>query len=99
MREAIISYRNLVEILIHEKDNSFNADAVGKRLSEEFKPSLNLFAKLSPSPSSNWAVAGSIPSFSVRPASRPAGRPTLRNSTFQAENDLDLKGKVVSLNG
>ena len=39
-----------------------------------------LFAKLSPSPSSNWAVAGSSPSFSGRPASRP----TLRNSTFQA---------------
>ena len=33
-------------------------------------------AKLSPSPSSNWAVAGSIVSFSVRPASRPAGRPS-----------------------
>ena len=56
-------------------------------------------AKLSPSPSSNWAVAGSIPSFSVQPAGRQASRPTLRNSTFQAENDLDLKGKVVSLNG
>ena len=50
-----------------------------------------LFAKLSPSPSSNWAVAGSSPSFS--------GRPTLRNSTFQAQNDLHLKGIVVSLNG
>ena len=37
-------------------------------------------AKLSPSPSSNWAVAGSIPSFSVRPAGCPAsqqaGRPS-----------------------
>ena len=44
MREAIISYRNVVEILVHEKDNSFTADAVGKRLSEEFKPSLNLFS-------------------------------------------------------
>ena len=33
------------------------------------------------------------------PACKPTSRPTLRNSTFQAENDLDLKGKVVSLNG
>ncbi len=41
-----------------------------------------LFAKLSPSPSSNWAVAGSIPIF--QPAGKPAVRPTLRNSTFQA---------------
>ena len=34
-----------------------------------------VFAKLSPSPSSNWAVAGSIPSFSVRQATG--------NNTFQ----------------
>ena len=43
---------------------------------------LFIFAKLSPSPSSNWAVAGFIPSFSVRQASRPAGRPPIQNSTF-----------------
>ena len=35
----------------------------------------------------------------AQPAGGPASRPTLWNSTFQAENDLDLKGKVVSLNG
>ena len=33
---------------------------------------IEVFAKLSPSPSSNWAVAGSIPSFSVRPSGRPS---------------------------
>lgn len=43
----------------------------------------------------NWALAGSIPSFSVHPA----GRPTLRNSIFQADYGLDLKSKVVYLNG
>ena len=32
-----------------------------------------IFAKLSPSPGSNWAEAGSIPSFSGRPAGRPSG--------------------------
>ena len=57
-----------------------------------------LFAKLSPSPSSNCAVAGSIPSFSVRPAVRQAGWPTLLNSTFQAKCGLDLKSKVVYIN-
>ena len=46
-------------------------------------------AKLSPSPSSNWAEAGSIHSFS---------HPAIRNSTFQAYYDLDLKSKVVYLN-
>ena len=62
--------------------------------------SFSLIAKLSPSLSSNWAVAGSNPSFSDRPADRPAaGRPTIRNSTFQASYDLNLKSKVVNLNG
>ena len=55
-------------------------------------------AKLSPSPSSNWAEAGSIVSFSVRQAGRPAGQQAIRNSTFQAKYGLDLKSKVVYLN-
>ena len=33
---------------------------------------IEVFAKLSPSPSSNWAVAGSIASFSVQPANHPS---------------------------
>ena len=56
-------------------------------------------AKLSPSPSSNWAVAGSIPSFSDLPTGLPTDPPTIQNSTFQASYGLNSKSKVVDFKG
>ena len=44
------------------------------------KSKWRFFAKLSPRPSSDWAVAGSMPSFPGQPASRM----TFWKSTFQA---------------
>ena len=47
-----------------------------------------------PSSAPVQAPTGSIPSLSVWQA----GRPTLRNSTFQAYYNFDIKSKVVNLN-
>ena len=54
-------------------------------------------AKLSPGPNSSFSWGLSWLYFQLKqPATHP---PKTRASTFQAYNDLDLKGKVVSLNG
>ena len=52
-----------------------------------------VYCQAQPKHRPNLGCAGSIPSFSVQPADRPADQ----NSTFWSELDFSVKSKVVSL--
>ena len=60
-------YLQILTLLVIGLFNPILATYPSTQVSSKLSMAKNslLFAKLSPSPSSNWAVAGSIPSFSV----------------------------------